>query len=71
MLITPRVISNSDEARQVTIEYTRQFQSLAPLHQDPAGAHPIAEPPPPPPQQPPPAVTSEPIQPQEDRPNDH
>ena len=71
VLITPRVISNSDEARQVTIEYTRQFQSLAPLHQDPAGAHPIAEPPPPPPQQPPPAVTSEPIQPQEDRPNDH
>jgi general secretion pathway protein D len=71
VLITPRVISNSDEARQVTQEYTRQFQSLTPLHQDPAGAHPIAEPPPPPPQQPLPAATSEPIKPQEDTPNDH
>lgn len=31
VLITPRVISNSDEARQVTEDYSRQFESLAPL----------------------------------------
>ena len=32
VLITPRVINNSDEAQQMTIEYSRQFESLAPLH---------------------------------------
>ena len=31
VLITPRVITNADEARQVTQEYARQFQSLQPL----------------------------------------
>ena len=31
MLITPRVISSSDEAKQVTDEYQRKFESLAPL----------------------------------------
>jgi len=64
VLITPRVIRNSDEGRQVTQEYTRQFQSLAPLHQDPAGVRPIAQPPPPEPQ--PPPATTEPLKPQED-----
>uniref|UniRef100_A0A0S6Z009 General secretion pathway protein D n=1 Tax=Mizugakiibacter sediminis TaxID=1475481 RepID=A0A0S6Z009_9GAMM len=31
VLITPRVITNSAEARQVTDEYQRKFESLAPL----------------------------------------
>ena len=31
VLITPRVISSVDEARQVTLEYSRQFESLTPL----------------------------------------
>lgn len=31
VLITPRVINNSNEARQVTDDYIRQFQSLKPL----------------------------------------
>lgn len=31
VLITPRVISSVDEAREATQEYVRQFQSLAPL----------------------------------------
>lgn len=65
VLITPRVISNSDEARQATIEYTRQFQSLAPMHKDMQGA---APPPPPPP---PPAAVTEPVKPEEGTPNGH
>jgi general secretion pathway protein D len=32
VLITPRVITNSDEAKQITDEYQEKFQSLAPLH---------------------------------------
>jgi len=32
VLITPRVIGSSDEAKQVTDEYQRKFESLAPLH---------------------------------------
>ena len=32
ILITPRVITNSDEAKQITDEYQEKFQSLAPLH---------------------------------------
>jgi general secretion pathway protein D len=32
VLITPRVISDSNEAKQVTDEYQEKFQSLAPLH---------------------------------------
>ncbi len=31
VLITPRVINNSDEARQVTADYIKQFESLRPL----------------------------------------
>ncbi|KRE94885.1 type II secretion system protein GspD [Frateuria sp. Soil773] len=31
VLITPRVIASSDDARQVTDEYQRKFESLAPL----------------------------------------
>ncbi|XRD91056.1 type II secretion system secretin GspD [Dyella nitratireducens] len=31
VLITPRVISNSDDAKQITDEYEEKFQSLAPL----------------------------------------
>jgi general secretion pathway protein D len=31
VLITPRVITNSDEARQITEDYSRKFESLAPL----------------------------------------
>ena len=31
MLITPEVVSNSDEAREITEEYKRQFQNLNPL----------------------------------------
>ncbi len=52
VLITPRVISNSDEARQMTEDYSRQFESLTPL---PAKAS--APPPPPPSQSPPPPQT--------------
>lgn len=36
VLITPRVITNSEEAKQVTDEYMQGFQSLAPLHAQPA-----------------------------------
>ncbi|HUA81851.1 MAG TPA: type II secretion system secretin GspD [Dyella sp.] len=32
VLITPRVITSSDEAKQITDEYQEKFQSLAPLH---------------------------------------
>lgn len=32
VLITPRVITNSDEAKQITDEYQDKFESLAPLH---------------------------------------
>ena len=66
VLITPRVIRNSEEGRQVTEEYTRQFQSLAPLRND----MPKSALPPPPPPPPPPAVT-EPVKPEEGTPNDH
>jgi len=66
VLITPRVISNSDEARQVTQEYTRQFQSLQPMREE-SDSHPQRPPPPPPPM--PPAVT-EPLKPQEEMPRD-
>lgn len=36
VLITPRVITNSDEAKQITDEYQDKFESLAPLHPRPA-----------------------------------
>jgi len=32
VLITPRVVSNSDEARQMTREYESKFESIKPLH---------------------------------------
>jgi general secretion pathway protein D len=65
VLITPRVISNTDEARQVTLEYTRQFQSLAPMHNDmPHTATPPLPPPPPP-------AATEPVKPEEGTPNGH
>ncbi len=73
VLITPRVISNSDEAQQMTIEYSRQFESLAPLR---AATPPPSSLPPngvPPPHQPP--ADTYPIpehsKPQEDPPHDH
>jgi general secretion pathway protein D len=61
-LITPRVIRNPEEGRAATIEYTRQFQSLAPMHKDAVQA--------PPPSPPPPAVT-EPVKPEEGTSHDH
>lgn len=71
VLITPRVIKNSDEGRQVTEEYTRQFQSLAPMRKEMTQPQQPSPPPPPsPPQQPTPAVT-EPLKQQEDTPHDH
>ncbi|MBS0571399.1 MAG: type II secretion system secretin GspD [Proteobacteria bacterium] len=45
VLITPRVVSNSDEAQQMTSEYEQRFQSLAPLRAG-AAAQPPAAPPP-------------------------
>ena len=38
VLITPRVITNSEEAKQVTDEYQRKFESLAPLRAMPTTA---------------------------------
>lgn len=55
ILITPRVVVNSEDAQEMTQEYEKKFQSLAPLRaaSPPAGvAQPIAVPetsPPPPP----------------------
>jgi general secretion pathway protein D len=40
VLITPRVITNGDEAKQVTDEYQRKFESLRPLTRIPPGATP-------------------------------
>lgn len=33
VLITPQVMNNSEDAREITEEYKRQFQSLVPLHE--------------------------------------
>jgi general secretion pathway protein D len=52
VLITPRVIYNSDEAVEVTGEYEKKFESLAPLRAKEAAAHPAAAPAPPPPRKP-------------------
>jgi general secretion pathway protein D len=62
VLITPRVIRNPEEGREATLEYTRQFQSLAPMHRDEHATVP--------PVPPPPAVT-EPVKPEEGTPNGH
>ena len=67
VLITPRVISSVDEGRQVTEEYTRQFQSLAPMRGDMRGAGTPQSPPPPPP----PAAVTEPVKPEEGASHDH
>jgi general secretion pathway protein D len=40
VLITPRVVTNSDEARQMTSEYENKFESLKPLYAKPAAAQP-------------------------------
>lgn len=39
VLITPQVMSNTEEAREVTEEYRRQFQSLAPLRSEMKGSY--------------------------------
>jgi len=44
VLITPRVIASSDDARQVTEDYSRQFESLRPLRTSNAQAAPAREP---------------------------
>ena len=62
VLITPRVIASVDEARQVTQDYARQFESLKPLR-TPANT------PPPAPAQTYPANDAS--KPQEDPPHDH
>ena len=49
VLITPRVITNSDDAREMTQEYEQKFESLAPLRAKEAAAHPAAVPAPQPP----------------------
>ncbi|HZP65674.1 MAG TPA: type II secretion system secretin GspD [Rudaea sp.] len=57
VLITPRVITNSDEARQATDEYEAKFESLAPLRANKAAASQAPTPAPLPPEQPiPPAA---------------
>jgi general secretion pathway protein D len=58
VLITPRVITNQDEAHEMTQEYEQKFESLAPLHAKPAAAQPVAAPAQPAPA--PPAPTPEP-----------
>ena len=69
MLITPRVTRNSDEGREMTLEYARQFQSLAPLQK--TAVEGSAPPPTPTPPNPPGAVVPEPAtKPVEDVPND-
>ncbi|TBR36643.1 MULTISPECIES: type II secretion system secretin GspD [Dyella] len=40
VLITPKVITNGEEAKQVTDEYQLKFESLAPLHAVPVGTTP-------------------------------
>jgi len=69
VLITPRVINNSDEARQMTEDYSRQFESLQPLHARMAPPAAIPEPAPQPPAQTYPIP--DPAKPQEDQPRDH
>ena len=68
VLITPRVISSVDEGRQATEDYSRQFESLAPLHAEAKAAATQVRPPAQPVQTYP---VSEPVKPQEDSPRDH
>ncbi len=70
VLITPRVISSVDEGRQATEDYSRQFESLAPLQAKAQTVNPQT--PAPAPAQP--ARTypiPEPVKPQEELPRDH
>lgn len=69
VLITPRVISNVDEARQVTLEYSRQFESLTPLNVTKEQTPPPAIVPLPQPAQTYPVPDH--LKPQEDLPRDH
>ncbi|MDR3389262.1 MAG: type II secretion system secretin GspD [Rudaea sp.] len=69
VLITPRVIYNADDARQMTTEYEKKFESLAPLRAKDATEHPAAAPAPPPlpkPEQ----LISEPPKVEEDKPGE-
>ena len=72
VLITPRVITNPDEALQVTREYEQKFESLAPLQQKaaahPADGAPAAQPHP---LEPPPAVKQQPLPGPVDSPSTH
>ncbi|WP_291192123.1 type II secretion system secretin GspD [Dokdonella sp.] len=70
VLITPRVLSSVDEARQATLDYTNQFESLAPLRMKGEAVPQSAQPQAPAPE---PARTypiPEHAQPQEDTPRD-
>ena len=75
ILITPRVVVNSEDAREMTEEYEKKFQSLTPIHTatpPPAGvAQPIAVPEPAP--APPPTPLPEQQLPKnlKDRPDEH
>jgi general secretion pathway protein D len=75
VLITPRVVVNSDDAREMTEEYEKKFQSLAPIHTaappPTAVAQPIAVPEPAP--APPPTPLPEQQLPKnlKDRPDEH
>jgi len=74
VLITPRVINNSNEAQQMTIEYSRQFESLAPLHAAAESASNASQPGTDSPPQQPPAQTypaPEHSKPQEEPTHDH
>jgi general secretion pathway protein D len=51
VLITPRVIYNSNDALEMTSEYEKKFESLAPLRAKEAAAHPATPAPPPKPGQ--------------------
>jgi general secretion pathway protein D len=44
VLITPRVITNPDEAQDLTREYEQKFESLAPLRAKEEAAHPQPSP---------------------------
>jgi len=69
ILITPRVISTVDEAREVTADYARQFESLKPLR--PTATTPRVVPQPAPPEPAETYPTHDDAKPQEDHPNDN
>ena len=59
VLITPQVMTNSEQAREVTESYRRQFQSLEPLRGQMKGSY--DRPQPPPTQEEPPAAQTRPL----------